>query len=85
MSDFGEMKDVLARKHGSCVWCYGPIPKGETHKHYKGMFDGQWQNWKMHDECYAAYVASSDYGNEGFTPGEGEMPERVKALIQVKP
>lgn len=35
----------------------------------------------MHNECRDAYDVGCDY-DDGFMPGEGEMPERVKAIFQ---
>lgn len=78
MSDFGETFHPLARKQHRCEWCYGPIPKGERHAQYRGIYDGDWQNWRMHQECYDAYV--SDYPEDGFDPGGGECPDRIKQL-----
>ena len=79
MSDFGEPTHPVARKQHRCEMCFGPIPKGERHVQYKGKYDGEWQNWRAHEECYGGYDGEEQYGE--FTPGEGEMPERVKALV----
>ena len=79
MSDFGNTFSPIAAKHHQCEWCFGPIPKGEKHKHYQGMYGGEWQNWRMHDECWNDYSAS---GESEFMPGEGEAPERIKAMMQ---
>lgn len=75
MSDFGEAKTVTGRKAHRCEACYCWIPKGEPHHHFKGMFDGEWQDWRMHDECYKSYCAD---GCEEFTPGDFPVPERIK-------
>lgn len=82
MSDFGTMTNPRARKQHRCEWCYGPIPKGEVHRHYSGMWDGNWQDWRMHNECEKACTSEEGYLYDGFMPGEGEMPERVKALLE---
>lgn len=79
MSDFGEGAWRKARKEHRCEYCSGPIPAGETYFRFVGMFDDEFQNWAMHEECHAAYNDSGEYE---FMPGDGEMPERVKALIQ---
>jgi hypothetical protein len=79
MSDFGETTYPVARKQHRCIWCLGPISKGEKHSRWKGMFDGEWQDNRMHMEC-AADLAKDNYGADGFMPGEGEMPDRIKAL-----
>lgn len=83
MSDFGEMLHPRARREHRCEWCYGPIPKGEQHAHFKGMWDGSWQDWRMHDECLTDYESDPDYLYDGFMPGEGEMPERIQKLVEV--
>lgn len=85
MSNFGVMFSPIAAKDHVCEWCAGQIPKGEKHKHFQGMWGGDWQNWRMHDECEHDYAAA--YGPEytnGFIPGEGEMPERVRVATAGK-
>ena len=74
MSDFGDAHQIRARKRHRCVACYGPIAEGEQHWQYSGMYDGAWQHWRMHNECYAAYEADGDYE---FLPGELPGPERL--------
>lgn len=80
MSNFGEMLHPVARKDHVCIMCFGPIPKGEVHVHYKGMWDGEWQDWRAHDECDSAFQDEPYSYEDGFTPGGAEMPERVKVL-----
>jgi hypothetical protein len=77
---FGETTRPVGRKEHRCEFCYGPIPKGEKHPQFKGMWEGEWQNWRMHEECYRCYVNSEP--QDGFSPGEAEMPERVKLLVE---
>lgn len=77
--DFGEVTHPTARKERRCEYCYGPIPTKEQYVHFKGMWDGEWQNWKMHNECYESYMAGEPI--DGFGPGDAEMPERVKLLV----
>lgn len=79
MSDFGEMVHPIARKQYRCEYCLGPIPIGEKHNQFKGMWQGEWQNWRMHDECYESYNKYCDM-DEGFMPGEGEVPNRIKGI-----
>lgn len=81
LSDFGDVTYPAARKQHRCEYCYGPIPKGEIHPQFKGMWDNEWQNWRMHNECYDIYSTNYDY-NDGFMPGDGEMPERIKVLLK---
>lgn len=65
-----------------CEYCLRPIPEGERHCHFRSMWQGDWQNWSMHDECAAVYESASDYSEDGFTPGEGELPERVEKMLE---
>ena len=78
MSDFGEGKWIVGRKQHRCEYCYGPIPKGERHYNYRGMYSGEWQNWRMHEECESDSSTEGDYE---FMPGDGPMPERVRELM----
>lgn len=52
MTDFGEGKWTFGRKPHRCAACQGPIPQGEKHYHYRGMYEGDWQNWRLHKECH---------------------------------
>lgn len=55
MSDFGEGSTVRARKRHRCEWCQDIIKVGESHSHYKGMWEGDWQDWRTHTDCYEAF------------------------------
>lgn len=77
--DFGDTIFPIARKEHRCEYCYGPIPKGEKHSQFKGKWGGEWQNWRMHQECYDVYLGDDPI--DGFCPGDGEIPERVKSLL----
>jgi hypothetical protein len=80
MSDFGEGKTLKTRKSHRCEWCYERIVAGETCYRYKGMYDGDWQNWYMHPECYEDFRNS---GDDEFTPGSAERPK--KSLVPCGP
>ena len=79
--NFGNITYPIARLEHRCEYCYGPIPKGEKHPQFKGMWDGEWQNWRMHQECYDYYSRSENYPDDGFTPGDAPVPERIKSLL----
>jgi hypothetical protein len=68
-----------ARKEHRCEYCYGLIPRGEIHPHYTGVWEREFQDWRMHQECYDDYMTNT--AGEEFTTGGAEMPERVKALV----
>jgi hypothetical protein len=74
VSDFSNHTYPVSRKEYRCEWCGEPIPKGEKHLHYTGVWEGEWQNWRMHMECQ-----DDGYLNEiipdGFTPFENERPK----------
>lgn len=42
--DFGITKYVKTNKPHRCVYCQRLIPKGNTMRHYKGLWEGDWQN-----------------------------------------
>lgn len=81
MSDFGRHIHPTARKDHRCEWCGETIPKGENHTQYRGMWEGEWQNWRMHDECYDACDAR-DF-EDGFTPYCGERPRTKQVTFSV--
>jgi hypothetical protein len=77
--DFGEGKRVVGRKGHRCAACCALIPRGERHYHYSGMYGGDWQNWRMHEECYAAYEAD---GCEEFVSGDYPVPPAVVERLE---
>ena len=71
--DFGETTYPVAAKEHVCEWCGGVISRGERHPHFIGKWEGEWQNWRMHADCY--HVADeNDALAEGFTPHENRRP-----------
>ena len=74
MSDFGEGKVVKVRKDCRCHWCGEGIAKGKEAFWFKGRWNGDWQDWRMHPECEAAYREDDSY-DEGFTPFDNPRPE----------
>lgn len=68
MSDFGEVVWKRAGKPHQCEWCGESILKGEEHGHFTGQWEGEWQNWRMHKECYEAYLRDDDALGFGFVP-----------------
>ena len=78
MSDFGNEKQVRLRKDKSCAWCGQTMHKGETVYHFKGMWQGDWQDWKMHNECSEAYY-DDDSHDEGFSLYDNERPVLKKS------
>jgi hypothetical protein len=64
-------------KQYRCEWCGGSISVKEKHAHFAGVWDGEWQNWRMHSECYNDASENGEL-SEGFTPYEHERPTQTK-------
>jgi len=73
MSEFDNMSYPVGRKAYRCEWCGQSILTGEKHVHYVGKWDGEFQNWRMHLECYNESSKDRD-ALDGFTPFENERP-----------
>ena len=73
MSDFGESFIVVGRKDYRCEWCGEKILKGERHHQYRGIWQNEWQNWRMHNECWGGH--QTNYDPDGFTPFQAERPK----------
>jgi hypothetical protein len=76
VSDFGEYTRPVARKEYRCEWCGEKILKGERHFKYAGIWEGDWQNWRMHGECKDDADMNGDM-QDGFTPYEAERPAKL--------
>jgi hypothetical protein len=79
MSDFGEGKFVIGRKDHMCIGCMGKIAKGERHYHYTGVWEGDWQNWRLHTRCEE--ISRTMDLSDGFVGGflNDELTEQQKA------
>ncbi len=73
MTDFGEATHPKAAKEHRCIWCGEAIPKGERHAHYVGKWQGEFQDWRMHSECYEDSADSWEL-EAGFAPYEHDRP-----------
>jgi hypothetical protein len=80
--DFGEGRHIKGRTDHRCEACFGTIPKGVEHYHFKGQYGGDWQNWRMHEECFEKYDAD---GENEFFPGDSPMPEGVVPFKRTLP
>ena len=81
MSEFGNATFPTARKEYRCEWCGETILKGEKHYKYAGMWEGDFQNWRMHDECEHDAQMNGDM-QEGFTPYEAERPAKLVPVVE---
>ncbi len=75
MSAFNDFTWRVARKQHQCVWCFEFILVGESHAHYVGTWEGEFQNWRMHEECHEDYDINLD-PEEGFMPGDYPRPKK---------
>ena len=67
---FNDIYFPTARKPHKCEWCGEAIAVGEKHVKFVGTFEGDFQSWRMHAECYSA--TDKWEISEGFTPYEHE-------------
>lgn len=51
MSDFGNYSQIKIRKDHKCVYCERTIPKGTSCFNYRGLWQGDWQNWYSCEFC----------------------------------
>jgi hypothetical protein len=79
MTDFGETTWPKARKPHRCEWCGESIAQGEKHAHFVGKWDGEFQDWRMHSECYDV-ASEGDELDEGFMPYEHERASACREL-----
>ena len=79
MADFGDSFVVIGRKEHRCEWCGQMILKGERHHQYKGKWQDEWQNWRMHNECWDDH--HTNYDPDGFSPFGNERPQKVSNEI----
>jgi hypothetical protein len=78
---FLDLSRPKARKRHRCVWCGEWIEVGETHVRAVGVYYGDFQSDRFHDECDKA---SRDFfrENEEFDPGSfkrGTCDEKTRA------
>lgn len=73
MSDFGGLTHPVARHPHLCAWCERAIEKGAKHANYRGRWNDEWQNWRMHEDCFTCYEMHEDYYDEGFSIGDGRQ------------
>ena len=63
---FGETTHPKARKPYKYVWCGEQILLKEEHAHFVGKWEGKFQNWRMHTDCYNAVHRDGDILMDGF-------------------
>lgn len=78
-NDFDNSKWVKARKPHQCEYCLYHIIIGETTRNVRGKYEGDMQNYYLHEECFEE-ITSEAYLNGGmweFGFGDGPPPERL--------
>jgi len=66
-----------SRKAHTCILCYGDIPVGSSYTKYNGLYEGEWQNWKAHHECFA-YFQHENPGADELTEGDTNREEALE-------
>ena len=69
--------NVKLRKSRPCEWCGQVIEKGTEAYRGKGIFDGEFYDYREHPECADAMNDDPYMAQDGFTPHENERPERL--------
>lgn len=52
----------VARKEYKCIYCGEKILKGEKHCKATGAWEGDLQDWRMHNECNEAHEKENRQG-----------------------
>ena len=66
MNKFNDFTEVMKpNKTHQCVWCHEKILPGVFHLKYVGIYEGDFQNWRIHIECKKPMYNSNTY--EEFT------------------
>lgn len=57
--EWNNFRHVVAAKDHRCEWCAGSpgILKGEEHLKFVGEYEGDFQSWRIHDDCEEAREA----------------------------
>lgn len=71
--DFQAPTRPVADKSYRCIYCIDRIAPGTKHFKFVGIYQGDWQNWRMHLECIKAH----EDNNYSSAYEDGEIcPER---------
>ena len=74
MSDFSSPEYPVASKSYKCVWCVDRISPGVKHLHFKGVWQGDFQDWRMHVECEKAHdMSRHDFYHDGEICMDGHL------------
>ncbi len=82
---YGKNKWVKTRKHHICFGCGGSIPPGESAHYQSGVYEGDFGDFYMHEECYNDW---NDNGGEEIMCGDIDacqaVRDRINAYIESK-
>lgn len=85
--NFGSESHPVAEKSHRCIWCVERIAPGTKHFKYVGIWQGDWQNWRMHNECLESHESARDYYQDeicnnrhrrGFSCYEMQITQEIK-------
>ena len=72
--------DPVARKARPCIWCGEMILVGEKHHQQVGNVDGDLQDNRYHNECWADAEKAFENGDCDFSIGSAPRPARVSLI-----
>lgn len=76
------MKKPQAQKEHVCEWCGTKIPEGEEHRKWAGLSGSYFHSWRMHEDCYQAYIRTRiETGEIDF---DSYMRDRGKTLTEME-
>jgi len=67
-----------------CAWCGESIQSGSLHTHNYGRWQGEKQDWRMHEECYEVADLDGALG-DGFTLYDHERPKPAPVSSSARP
>lgn len=76
-----------ARKPHRCIWCGQAIVAGESYRHERSTYDGQFQVQDWHPECDGAFAEEIRHQGGGeleFEPYDNERPALQHTAEQTK-
>jgi hypothetical protein len=63
---FNEMQTIKkSRKIHECVWCSSEIYIGESHQKFVGIWEGDFQNWRIHHDCLKVLLEDRAHKDSG--------------------
>lgn len=72
---------VKLRKSRRCEWCGEMIEKSADAYQGKGIFEGEFYDYRMHPECAEAMNDDPFVAQDGFMSYEGERPATASGTL----